>query len=92
MNVLDILTIISYLALNIDIILQIKRIYQTKSSEDLSLIGMTIRYVAIIVILVKFASLSDIPLMIGQSIIAATFTIYFVLALLYFRFRHRHKA
>jgi uncharacterized protein with PQ loop repeat len=90
MNILDLLTILSYLALNIDIILQIKRIYRTKSSEDLSLPGMTIRYVAIIVILVKFASLSDMPLMIGQGIIAATFTIYFVLAVLYFR--HRHKA
>jgi uncharacterized protein with PQ loop repeat len=90
MHILDVLTILSYLALNIDIILQIKRIYKTKSSEDLSLSGMTIRYVAILVILIKFVSLSDMPLMIGQGIIAVTFTIYFVLAMLYFW--HRHKA
>lgn len=89
MSILDVLTLLSYVALNIDIVLQIKRIYRTKSSEDLSLLGMTIRYAAIVILLVKFVSLSDLPLMIGQGIIAVTFTIYFVLAVFYFRYRKK---
>ena len=79
MNLLDILTIISYVALNVDILFQIKQIYTTKSSRDVSLIGLTIRYVAILVILIKFVSLSDIPQMIGQSLIVITFTTYFII-------------
>jgi len=84
MNFLDFLTIISYFALNIDIVLQVRQIYKTKSSRDLSLIGLSIRYAAILVILIKFVSISDIPLIIGQGFIVFTFTTYFVLAVFYF--------
>jgi len=87
MNVLDMLTIISYVALNIDVVLQALRIYRTKSSKDLSLFGMSIRYLAIIIILIKFISLSSLSLVIGQGLIAITFSIYLVLAILYFRHR-----
>ncbi len=89
MNILDILTLLSYIALNVDIILQIRRIYETKSSHDLSLLGLVIRYIAILVILIKFVSLDDLPLIIGQGLIAATFTIYFAFAVMYFLHRQR---
>ena len=85
MDLLGWLTVGSYIALNIDVLFQIKKIYRTKSSKDLSLFGMTIRYVAILIILVKFISLSDAPLIIGQGLIVITFTAYFALALTYFR-------
>jgi uncharacterized protein with PQ loop repeat len=91
MTVLDWLTLISYIALNIDIVLQIGRIYRRKSSEDLSLVGMTIRYIAILIIAVKFFSLDDLPLMIGQGLVVATFGTYFVLSLVYFRHRRANK-
>lgn len=84
MNILDILTLISYIALNIDIVFQIAQIYKTKSSRDLSLVGLSIRYVAIVVILVKFVSISDLSLMLGQGLILITFTTYFVFACYYF--------
>lgn len=87
MNILDILTLISYIALNVDILFQIRRIRRTRSSEDLSLLGMTIRYIAIAIILIKFISLSDKPLIIGQALIALTFTIYFAFAILYYHYR-----
>lgn len=90
MDLLGWLTLGSYIALNIDILFQIKRIYRTKSSRDLSLFGMTIRYVSIAIILIKFISLSDAPLIIGQGLIIVTFTAYFALALVYFR-RHPEK-
>ena len=89
MSSLDELTLISYIALNIDVALQIKRIYKTKSSQDLSLLGMTIRGIAILVILIKFISLKDAALIIGQALIAATFAAYFILALSYFLYRNK---
>jgi hypothetical protein len=84
MRLLDLLTLFSYVALNVDILLQIRRIYQTKSSRDLSLLGLSIRYTAILIILIKFAELGDLPLILGQGLIAITFTTYFALALYYF--------
>jgi uncharacterized RDD family membrane protein YckC len=84
MALLDLLTLLSYIALNVDIVFQIRRIYHTKSSRDLSLLGMSVRYAAILIILFKFISLSDAPLILGQGLIVLTFTTYFALALYYF--------
>jgi uncharacterized protein with PQ loop repeat len=92
MTLLDLLTLLSYIALNVDILFQIMRIYRTKSSHDLSLTGMSIRYVAILIILIKFISISDVPLIIGQGLIVLTFTTYFALALYYFANRHAHTS
>lgn len=83
-NSLNVLTIISYIALNVDILLQIVRIYKTKSSRDISLTGLSIRYAATLVIFVKFFSLSDYPLILGQGLIVVTCTIYIVLAAHYY--------
>lgn len=84
MGILDFLTLLSYIALNVDVVLQIKRIRETKSSHDLSLLGLAVRYIAIFIILIKFVSLDDLPLIIGQGLITITFTIYLVLAVMYF--------
>ena len=88
MALLDLLTLLSYIALNVDIVVQIRHIYHTKSSHDLSLFGMSIRYAAILIILFKFISLSDAPLILGQGLIVLTFTAYFALALYYFANRN----
>jgi uncharacterized protein with PQ loop repeat len=88
MNFLDWLTILAYIAVNIDMVLQTKRIYKTKSSEDLSLVGMTVRYLAIIIVLFKFVSLDSMSLITGQVVTTLTFTVYFTLAVMYF-LRHR---
>jgi hypothetical protein len=45
---------------------------------------MSVRYAAILIILIKFITLSDVPLIIGQGLIVLTFTTYFALALYYF--------
>lgn len=87
MPLLDWLTLLSYVALNVDVILETRRIYRTKSSNDLSLFGMLIRYIAIIIVLIKFVSLHDPSLVIGQALIAFTFTLYLALAVVYFRHR-----
>ena len=88
MVLLDVLTLLSYIALNVDIVFQIRRIYYTKSSRDLSLFGMSVRYAAILIILIKFISLSDLPLIVGQGLIVLTFSTYFALALFYFANRN----
>lgn len=85
MNLLNWLTLLSYLALNVDIVLEIRRIRTTKSSNDLSIIGMTIRYVVLFIILAKFISLNDALLVTGQALIVLTFTVYITLALYYIR-------
>lgn len=91
MDFLDWLTLISYTALNVDVVLQIHRIYNTKSSRDLSMPGMTIRFIAIGIILIKFIELGDMPLLLGQALIASTFTIYFILAVAYARHKKKSK-
>lgn len=85
MNLLDWLTLVSYLALNVDIILETFRIYRTKSSNDLSIFGMTIRFAAIVIILGKFISVNDMSLIIGQALATLTFGAYFALALAYLK-------
>ena len=87
MDLLDFLTLLSYVALNIDIIFQTIRIHKTKSSKYVSLFGLAVRYIGIVIILVKFISLRDTALVIGQGLIAITFTAYFILAVSYFRHR-----
>ena len=91
MSLLDWATLLSYVALNIDIFLEIKKIYKTKSSKDLSLVGMTIRLAALIILVVKFVSLRDLSLIIGQGLMALTFTIYLVMAISYFRHRRGRR-
>jgi len=45
--------------------------------------------VAILIILIKFMRISDVPLIIGQGLIVLTFTTYLVLALYYRHARAR---
>ena len=87
MDILDIFTLAAYVALNVDILFQISKIHRTKSSHDLSLVGLSIRYGAILIILVKFWSLGDVPLLIGQALITFTFTTYLFLAVYYLKVR-----
>lgn len=89
MNVLDILTLLAYVALNMDIVFQILRVLKTKSSHDLSLIGLFIRFMAILVLLFKFITLIDMPLIIGQGLLTFTFGIYLFLGFYYVKRRRR---
>ena len=84
MSFLDNATLISLIALNIDILLQNKRVWGRKSSKDISLSGLLVRYIAIFILLAKYFSLQDWVLIVGQAIIAVNVTIYLVLVV---RFR-----
>ena len=90
MAILDLLTLISFIALGVAIVLQMRRIYRTKSSHDLSIVGLSIRYVANSVILIKVIQISDRPdvdLMSGVT--RFNFTAYLAIA---FYYREKHVA
>jgi len=91
MNFLNYLTLFAYIALSADVLLQIKHIYHTKSSRDISIAGLAIRFIAIVIILIKFISLGDMPLAIRQTLIAITFTTYLSLTIVYLIHRRKSK-
>lgn len=57
MHYLDFATLFSLLALNLDIALQNRRVYFRKSSKDISVTGLLIRYIAIFVLLINISPL-----------------------------------
>ena len=81
MNLLDTLTLLSYLGLNLDIILQARKIHKVRSIEDLSMVGLIVRFFAVYIILYKLICVGDVALIFGQGLIAITFTAYLLLAL-----------
>ncbi len=91
MNLLDFLTLMSFIGLNIDVLLQAHKIRQVKSSEDISVSGLMVRFVAIFVILYKLLCIGDMALILGQGLLAITFTSYMILVFSYLPKGKKHK-
>jgi len=83
MNLLDLITLLSFVGLTIDILLQAHKVRQMKSSEDISLLGLSVRFIAIFIILYKLIIVGDFALIVGQAMIAIVFTSYLVLVISY---------
>lgn len=83
MNLLDFLTLLSFIGLNVDVILQARKIREIKSSEEISIPGLMVRFVAIFVILYKLICVGDMALIFGQALLALTFTSYMFLVFSY---------
>jgi hypothetical protein len=83
MNLLDAITLLAYVGLNADIILQVRKLRSVRSSLDISITGLTIRMVAILIILYKLICVGDTSLIVGQTLMALTFVFYFILAIRY---------
>lgn len=79
MHFVDLAALFSLLALNVDIALQNRRVFLRRSSRDISIIGLLVRYAAIFVLLIKYVTLDDAILIAGQAIIALNVTLYVVL-------------
>lgn len=79
MDTLDLLTAIALCALSVDVGLQIWRVMKMKSSEDVSISGVIIRFIAALVMLVKFAWIQDAVLVWGQVILVIVLTYYLFL-------------
>ena len=91
MELLNALTLLSYIALTADTLFQISTIRKNHSSGDLSLIGLSIRQLAILIIFYKFLTLGEWPLVVGQGLLAIAFTLYLVLAFYYCHCRTRRR-
>lgn len=76
-------TLISYIAFSTDLIVQILRIYKRKSSLDVSYKGTAFRLVGSLVILMKFISLKDNYLILGQILLSITAATYLIVIILY---------
>ncbi len=85
MSFLDILTFASYIALTADIVLQIHCVQKHKVVDDVSIAGLSIRYLAILIILYKFFTLGEWPLLYGQLLLALTFSLYLVLVATHYK-------
>jgi len=83
MNLLDLITLLSFVGLTVDILLQAHKVRQVKSSEDISLLGLSVRFFAIFIILYKLIMIGDFALIVGQAMLAVVFTSYLVLVVAY---------
>ena len=82
--IIDYALIIAFIALTLDIIIQIIHIWKRRSSKDISLKGCIIRFIGVLIILVKFFLLKDIYLIFGQTLLMLTYILYIFL-IIYFR-------
>ncbi len=83
MEIIDILTYLAYFALVGDLIIENLRIIRRKSSDDISIVGTSIRGVAILIILYKLTTVGDVPVLVGHSMITVAFVLYLVLVIIY---------
>jgi len=81
--IVDYALIVAFVALTADIIMQIFHIAKRKSSGDISIKGCIIRSFGALVLLIKFFLLSDIYLVIGQTIFLLSYATYFLLIIYY---------
>lgn len=76
-------TLISYIAFSIDLLFQILRVYKRKSSLDVSWKGTAFRLVGSTVIFIKFLTLDDTYLIVGQFVFILTVITYLIFVLYY---------
>ena len=88
MELINLLVIVSFVALNLDVLLQNYRLYQINESVDISLYGVALRLFAVIVLATKFYLLDERALFVGQLILAGNVTVYLVLVT---RYRNKKK-
>ena len=81
--IVNYITLIAYTSFIIDNLIQIKHIWKRKSSKDVSIRGASIRLIAGLILLIKFLTIKDIYLIMGQGLFIATLTTYFILLLKY---------
>lgn len=92
MELINLLVIISFAALNLDVLLQNYRLYRIHESVDISLTGVVLRLFAVIVLAAKFYILGEAALFTGQAILVINVLAYLVLVTRYhFKKKRRHS-
>jgi hypothetical protein len=87
-ELINLLVIVSFVALNLDVLLQNYRLYQIRESVDISLSGVALRLFAVIVLATKFHLLDEGALFAGQSLLAVNVAVYLALVT---RYRYKKK-
>ncbi len=85
MSLIDVLTILAYIGLCFNNIIQIIHVIRRRSSLDISIIGELIRLIAVIIIWYKLLLVKDFAIFLGHSLIATTFLLYLVIIIYYRR-------
>lgn len=83
MSTIDILTIIAYIGLCFNNVLQIVHVIRRHSSLDISIIGEVVRLFAVIVIWYKLYLVNDYAIFLGHTLIASTFLLYLIIIIYY---------
>jgi len=90
MSTIDILTIIAYIGLCFNNILQIVHVIRRHSSLDISIIGELVRLFAVIIIWYKLLLVNDFAVFLGHTLIATTFLLYLII-IIYYRINRSDK-
>jgi hypothetical protein len=79
----DYATVIYYIAFSADLLFQIIRVYRRKSSLDISWKGTFVRTIGSSVIFIKFLTVGDRSLIVGQSVFLIAVFVYLILVIYY---------
>lgn len=90
MGAIDTLIIFSFIALNLDVLLQNIRVYKMHDSADVSRTGVILRLFAVSVLSFKFYMLDERLLFFGQSLLTVNVLVYLLLVIRY-HFRKKHN-
>jgi hypothetical protein len=80
---IDSFTLVAYLALAADLVLQILKVWRREHSADVSSTGIIIRTGASAMLLTKMVTVGDIALVAGQALMVALLFIYLGLVVKY---------
>ena len=83
-DTLNFLTTLAFVAINIDLGMQIWQVWQMQSSADVSISGVVIRTVAIFILLIKYTYIQD-PVLIWGQVVIATLILYYLTLLIRLR-------
>lgn len=75
-SLLNILTVIAYVAFATDVFLEIRKVRLRKHSADVSVVGITIRTCAAFIIMWKLLMVGDNVLIFGHSIMVVLLCVY----------------
>ena len=82
-SVLNTVTLFAYMALVVDFMLQIHRVWERKHSRDVSIPGVVVRTFAAMVLLAKMFVVADGVLIVGQSAMVILLIVYLGLLVKY---------
>lgn len=83
MSTIDILTIIAYIGLCFNNVLQIVHVIRRHSSLDISIFGELVRLFAVVIIWYKLFLVNDFAIFLGHTLIATTFLFYLIIIIYY---------